>query len=54
MEGVLRGIELAKNKHGPIRELMEEYRQEFSKQFAAYISPEGRIDWMGILKMING
>lgn len=54
MEGILSGIDQAKEKHGSTDELIQKYTDAFSSKFAAHVSPSGVINWAGILRMING
>ena len=54
LEGILCGIQNAKEKHGPISELMEAYKAQFAATFAQYVGVDGKVDWVGVLRMING
>lgn len=54
MEGILCGIALARQKHGPVTDLMATYKREFAQQFRQHVKADQTIDWMAILRMING
>jgi hypothetical protein len=54
LEGILRGIEVSNRTHGPISESLDAYEAELSRHYAKYIASDGRIDWFGILRAING
>lgn len=54
LDGILRGIETSNAKHGSIADSLAAYKRNFSASYAEYIDEAGKIDWLRILRAING
>ena len=54
LEGIALGYELAVEEHGPIKDLFENFVDDYASTFDAFISEEGDLDWEALLRDING
>jgi Type II restriction endonuclease EcoO109I len=54
LEGILQGFVIAEKTTGSLTELIISFRQEFSQQFQPFVRPDKSIDWVGIIRKING
>ncbi len=54
LEGILDGFTKAEKATGSMSSLIDAFRQEFSQQFHPFVREDLSIDWMGIIRKING
>ena len=54
LEGILQGFATAEKTTGSLTDLITSFRQEFSQQFQPFVRPDKSINWVGIIRKING
>ncbi len=53
MDGILEGYAKAEHEHGPLSDLIDQFKDSFSSSFESFVTPGG-VDWHGILAKVNG
>ena len=54
MDGILQGFRAAVKGDNSLRKEIDAFRASYVSQFKPYVDKNGKIDWHGILKMVNG